>query len=375
MAIEMPQSGEGSQQREMRAVVVMLVALVIFVGVLIANRAKRREVEVTEEPVATTPAFDVGPDFVPVDTVDADLIEDYTFDRKTFPKDATEIVNDYKAIFHAVQYLRTVEKKRAELREKLSSAAGSEAAAIELELKVLDAGFERVGAADYAKLSSPPDLISNLPRGKRLHLAGRLAKIQIVEQMDHLEGAADAGVTKVCGWILKGMESGSSGRHFYLVVSPVDLTPWSQSRLIAMDAVFLKVWPRPMNLDRTVWEWMPMVVALRPAEVQIAPEAGSLVVRVIIGAVVVGIVLLTLLGRRDMLHARKRRKPGDGPVKPAAPSQLTGGAKETAEASKEPKPQDAANGSAPKPCSEAGRVLPGKADEDTSDGAERQSKG
>jgi hypothetical protein len=354
MAIEMPKFTGGGQQKEVTTIIMLLIVLVVVVGFFVSSRRIKERVESVEgTPVATEPSFDVSKNFVPLGKVSGDYIEDYTFDRKQFPKDATEIVNDFKAVFHAVRYLRTVEAGRTlKAIEEIAAKAGykdiaeARTAVVsgkelpgldEKQLAILtgkealpgnaeegpfgdedyvksadNAAFVPEEPEDYAKIANPPDLVGELPRGKQMRITGRLIKKYTDVPMSHLEGVDQAGLANVSCCVFRSMESNANDEHLFLVVSPVDLSPWLRTKLVALDVVFLKVWPLPLDQAQTVWRWMPMVVGLRPQLVEIPGDKESTYLKIALGVIVLALLIFAVLGRRESASAPWRKKHAHG---------------------------------------------------------------
>ncbi|MBN1810087.1 MAG: hypothetical protein JW909_13555 [Planctomycetes bacterium] len=288
MPVQLPDAKPGAQTREMRSVIVMIMVLVVLIGVLVGMRRTSRQVKIVEELVPAEPAFTMEETFEPVEELDTDLIEDSIIDLEQVPRDATEIVNDYEAIFHALRYLRTLEKEGKK------------------------GYFEQPDRQEYEKLAAPTPVrqLSTAPRGKLVRVVGRIRQPcpYRVENLYHLDGAGKAGVKKVSLSIVRGIGGSGSRKHEYMVVSPMDVAPWGGGKMVQFDGVYLKAWPRELLRGSGKYRWMPMVAALKPVEVEMPKDTASFVLKLVVGAVVIVIVVIALLGRKDAKLTKARRK-------------------------------------------------------------------
>lgn len=322
-------TGPGGTSREMTALVMMAFALLAVLGATMAFRSTGGRGG--DEGIPEAPEFGPLEHFERLERLDVNFLEDNTWDwtqlargiDREFRQEAHDLISDYKAILHALQYLRTLAKKAAE-------PAG---------------GWEFVTPQKYMEMITLPHRM----RGQPVRMRGRLFRYHKNLAVPEGAEAAAAGATTLSCLYFNDMDrlrppyarSGTADElekkfMWHLVVSPYDLRPYmrKQVRLIEIRGVFLRRWPPNAESDY----WLPVIVALQPEEIELPAGSTGYVLSALLAAVVFGIVIVVWLGQRQRGIRRPRKraaaKPGQAD-KPGAsggsPAAAAPAAKETGE--------------------------------------------
>lgn len=291
--------------REIVVLIFMVAALVMILGAMVGLNWQWGEQTSAGHPIPSDPEFAPRPEFEPLEQMDREFLENYTWDhtqqipgtenilnRVKLRKQSHDLMNDYPALLHAVRYLRTLEK------------AGSSP----------EGGFAPIPAKDYMELITTP----YNDRGRPVAIAGRCHEIFNTYELPDDEHTKAAGAQRLSAIYFRDVDvlrdpymrkdkrdlGHKTESKVYLVVSPHDLRPFLRRRLVSINGVFIRRWPPDPNRDF----WLPVIVTLLPTEQEVTEGSSGLVLKIVLAVIILLIGGLLLFGQRERAVKRKKKR-------------------------------------------------------------------